>query len=72
MNGKPSRRQSWEAWWSFAFRVGSGVGGLAILVGQAFGVADPRLPLTVAGIGLCGPVVAAAAGSFFETLRSAK
>jgi len=71
-NGKPPRLPTFEAWWAFVFRVVSGVGGLAILIGQAFGIANGQLALTVAGIGLCGPVVAAAAGSFIETLRGSK
>ena len=71
-HNRAPRLQSVEAWWAVVFRVLSGLAGLTILVGQAFEIANYQLALTVAGIGLCGPIAAAAAGSFIETMRGSK
>jgi hypothetical protein len=64
-----ARRESAEAWWAFIARVLSFFAGIALLVHQEFFVATPTVALIVAGVGLCGPVVAQSVATVFAAIR---
>lgn len=64
-----SRLSTVEAWWALIARVVSFIAGLVILLTQ-IGQPQDRLYLIIAGIGLCGPVVAQSVATVFAAIRS--
>lgn len=63
------RLEDAEAWWAFTARVLSFLLGCAILGWQTVLEDTDRLYLTVAGVGLCGPVVAQSVATVFAGIR---
>jgi hypothetical protein len=63
------RRESAEAWWAFVARVLAFLVGVFILGYQTVFEESDRLYLTVAAVGLCGPVVAQSVATVFASLR---
>lgn len=65
-----ARRAELEAWWALLARVLSFLLGAGILGWQTVFEANERLYLTVAGVGLCGPVVAQSVATVFSAIRT--
>lgn len=63
------RRKEIEEWWALIARIISFVGGLVILISQAFLVELRDSLLIVAGIGMLGPVVAASVAQIVHAIR---
>jgi hypothetical protein len=68
-DARVNRRDEIEAWWALIARILSFIVGVTILLGQAFFVTNPAVAVTVAGIGLCGPYVAASVATVFVSMR---
>jgi hypothetical protein len=64
----PTRRDELEAWWAFAARVLAFFLGGTILTHEMLAVGS-RVYLIVAGVGLCGPVVAQSVATVFASIR---
>jgi hypothetical protein len=59
-----------EAWWAFIARVLAFLLGGAILTWQTVFEDADRIYLIIAGLGLCGPVVAQSVAQMFAAIRS--
>lgn len=65
----PSKVEQYEAWWALIARVlAFNLGALILTWQMAFETQD-RLYLIVAGVGLCGPVVAQSVATVFASIR---
>lgn len=64
-----SRRAEIEAWWALIARILAFFLGSGILIWQTVVEEHDRLYLTIAGVGLCGPVVAASVATVFAAMR---
>lgn len=64
-----NRREELEAWWALIARVLAFFLGGSILTWQTVFESEDRLYLIVAGVGLCGPVVAQSVATVFASIR---
>lgn len=64
-----NRREEIEAWWALIARVLAFFLGAGILTWQTVLEDQNRLYLIVAGVGLCGPVVAQSVATVFASIR---
>lgn len=66
------RRKSIEAWWMLGFSIITGLVGLAMgvaLVIYYLRTGKTSVALIAFAVGLCGPIIAASAGAFVQTIR---
>lgn len=63
-----NRREEVEAWWALIARVVAFAAGLTMLLVETLSGGN-RLYIIVAGIGLCGPVVAQSVATVFASIR---
>jgi hypothetical protein len=66
---QPTKVEQYEAWWALVVRVLAFTLGALILTWQTVFEEQDRLWLIIAGVGLCGPVVAQSVATMFAALR---